>query len=101
MVAFQPYKGGNDLLWAMNKICNSHKHETIVRTALHVGGMSVRYFSGNVSEASFPPKWDSVKNEMVLWYALPGQKVNYNFKIEIFIEMGVINKNPAVSRDFY
>jgi len=30
MLGFKPYLGGNDLLWALNKMCNANKHEIII-----------------------------------------------------------------------
>ena len=30
MAAFKPYKGGNVPLWALNKLCNTSKHETLL-----------------------------------------------------------------------
>lgn len=31
MTSFEPYKGGNDALWRLNKIANTNKHEVVVR----------------------------------------------------------------------
>ena len=28
--AFKPYKGGNDALWALNKLCNAKKHCALI-----------------------------------------------------------------------
>jgi hypothetical protein len=34
MMAFKPYKGGNDPLWRLNKLANTNKHESLVRAVL-------------------------------------------------------------------
>jgi hypothetical protein len=51
MISFKPYRGGNDLLWALNKMCNSNKHEVI--TPLIVGNTGVSFGQG-VSEVELP-----------------------------------------------
>jgi hypothetical protein len=33
-IFFRPYKGGNDVLWAMNKLCNTKKHCRLSRLGL-------------------------------------------------------------------
>jgi len=58
MISFKPYKEGIDLLWALNELCNSQKHEIIIPFALDVGGGS----SGNtyfeeVIYFACPPIW--------------------------------------------
>ena len=68
---FKPYRGGNDLLWALNEVANTQKHGVIVPIAMQP--VSVR--SGNISISRHTgengpiligksPVWDFVKNEM-------------------------------------
>jgi len=101
MVHFQPYKGGHDTLWAINKLCNSHKHETVQPTAHYMGGGAIDYarFEG-VSDMSFPPAWDHVKNEMVL-FRIPHRakfEINARFVTDISIaKTGVIDGQPVVA----
>ena len=42
MVAYKPYKGGNDLLWALNKLENSQKHEVVIPFAMYTGDTSLK-----------------------------------------------------------
>ena len=67
MLTFQPYKGGNDLLWALNKLCNSYKHELILPIGMHSGNavkIDRAVFHGGFRMLPFP-LWDRAKNEMV------------------------------------
>jgi hypothetical protein len=64
---FKPYKGGNDTLWALNKICNTKKHVALV--PLRIGNAKV-YFSAEDGDgmlfAETPEGWDPDKREMTL-----------------------------------
>ena len=60
----QPYQGGNEALWALNKLSNTDKYRIlcpfgtdVIRTGAAVKGPG--YFS-----IPDPHKWDSAKNEM-------------------------------------
>lgn len=87
MVSFQPQKGGDDTLWAMNKICNSHKHRCLTATAMCAGGGLIKHasFGSDLVRFSFPPKWDSAKNEMVLAVVKHGSQPNYDLEISAFV----------------
>jgi hypothetical protein len=37
---FKPYKGGNDLLWALNGICNVNKHRMLVPVVIRLERMT-------------------------------------------------------------
>ncbi|WP_370306191.1 hypothetical protein [Sinimarinibacterium flocculans] len=65
MISFQPYAGGDDLLWALNEICNTGKHRLVRPVFAIVGGLSMQNvrLSGSVS---IPGMWDSSKNEVVI-----------------------------------
>jgi hypothetical protein len=84
---FQPYLGGDDLLWAINKACNTDKHRTcapmfniFARNDVSVGG--TRFFQMPLKHT-----WDSAKNEMILFTLGPGpeKKFDYNFQFTVFI----------------
>jgi hypothetical protein len=64
--AFKPYQRGNPPLWALNKLCNTHKHRTIIEPGIDV--KDVEFVSAPF--ASFlryhRPKWDRRKNEIII-----------------------------------
>jgi hypothetical protein len=81
----QPYEGGNEALWALNKLSNTDKHQIlqpfgtgVVRTGASVRGTG--YFS-----MPDPHKWDSKKNEMEIIRLGPDTTFDYHFDFAIFI----------------
>lgn len=101
IVTLKPYKGGNNFLWAVNKLCNSNKHEVIVPVAIFAGGGSIDHARiDGALEFNFPPIWDGTKNEMVLAVVKRGSKPDYDLKVATFIAFanvdGIRNK-PALN----
>ena len=86
---FQPYLGGDDLLFAVNEACNTDKHKIVVPffnvfvpSGIAVGG--TRFF-----EMPLHHKWDSAKNEMELFTlgpdTPPNTRFDYNLQFAVFI----------------
>ena len=86
---FQPYLGGDDLLFAVNEACNTDKHKIVVPlfnvfvpSGIAVGG--TRFF-----EMPLHHKWDSTKNEMELFTlgpnTPPNERFDYNLQFTVFI----------------
>jgi hypothetical protein len=97
---FKPYKGGNDLLWALNEVCLRDKHILLTPTC---NGAVVNKGSlvGNPAEIRFPanPTWLSSKNEIVFFSAKAEVQIYYDLKITCFIafdEMPVIGGQPIL-----
>ena len=70
--SFEPYEGGNEILFALNKVANLNKHALLVpiMAATFETGVSVRgtgYWS-----MPQPHIWDRAKNEMELFTNAPG-----------------------------
>jgi hypothetical protein len=87
---FQPYEGGNDLLWALNEVCNADKH-----TILQPMGTGVFRASASVRGVGYfcmpePHVWDSTKNEMKIITLGPGAKYEAQFDFRIFVAFGKI-----------
>jgi hypothetical protein len=65
---FNPYKGGNDTLWAMNELCNAPKHKMLYPVVIAGGGVGLGVGDGGVAVIGHleiaAKKWDSEKNEM-------------------------------------
>ena len=82
---FKPYKGRNDLLWALNRIANTNKHCRLVPVDLFVGSPSMEV------------SWRSTEHEIV--YTRNGVETNPDdnlcFQIDIaFDEVDVIRGQP-------
>lgn len=90
MCGFAPYRGGNETLWALNKLCNTDKHRILqpfatgaVRTGIAMKGAG--FFS-----MPDPHKWDSSKNEMVLIELGPDAIYDYEVHVSLYIVFGKI-----------
>jgi len=92
---FKPYKGGNDPLWALNKLCNTKKHCALV--PLQIGSATVffvsdvigdNWSSSTVSPNSFGLGWNPEKNEITLTTTPPGvtPKITADVAFNIAIE---------------
>ena len=92
MESLKPYKGGDDLLWSLNKLCNTEKHRFLVPFAIKSGGLQSIDTShtgpGNFRVA-MNPEWDSTKNEMELARVGEG-KWHYNVDLVFFVAFGEI-----------
>lgn len=102
MVSFKPYKGGNNLLWALNELCNSQKHELIVPVAIYIGPTAAinHTYLAQPTEFQFPPVWDRAKHEMVLARVRHGTAIYYDCTIQFLVAIGkvdVVEGQPAVA----
>ena len=91
MIAMKPFKGGNDLLWALNKAANTNKHELVVPIAIATSiSDEVLKFTA-VTNLGWPPVWDSTKNEMELATVPKGHAPDMKFKLATFIAFGQVH----------
>ena len=91
---FNPYKGGNDPLWALNKLCNTKKHCALVPLQID---RAVAFFTSDVtgdgwashtvSPSSSALGWNAEKHEITLAVTPPGVQAritaNVSFGIAI------------------
>jgi hypothetical protein len=82
---FQPYKGGNDLLWALNEVANTDKHKMVIPI-----GQALTRYGASVSGTGFfsmpdPHVWDRTKNEMKLIELGPSATYKYDFQFRFFM----------------
>ena len=97
---FVPYRGGNGVLWALNKLCNTDKHRILqplgtgaIRTGAHIKGRG--FF-----RMPDPHKWDSAKNEMVLIEIAKDAEFDYQLDVTLYIAFGQIEGlegSPVIS----
>jgi hypothetical protein len=102
--AFQPYKGGDNLLWALNKLCNAQKHRLIEPAGVIVGGMHIRNMTiattGPGPFELLSPKWDREKNEIVFAKSNSEAKFKYDFELSLSISFGeveVVGGQPVLA----
>jgi hypothetical protein len=98
---FKPYKGGNNLLWALNKLCNTNKHGILRPLPMAATDVTAEGTSqGKAFRLWLNPQWDSFKNEMILVTALVNAKFTMNFDYSFFIgfsDIEFINGKPVVT----
>jgi hypothetical protein len=94
---FQPYCGGDDLLWALNELCKPSKHRFITPHIFVKAAMTTRY-AITAGESFISHKWDGDKNEMIIGGVKPGCQFNYNFDVTFdvaFDEVEVVKGQPV------
>ena len=90
MVSFQPYKGGDDILWALNTLCNAEIHQIVVPACVCAGGKMADTIDINGPMSFFLPRWDRAKREMVLARGR-GIFTHHNLEIATVVEMGRVD----------
>jgi hypothetical protein len=100
--SFKPYKGGDDLLWALNRICNANKHRLLAPAGIGVGGAYYRNLNVIYADSlTVPaPRWDSAKNEIIFLTVGPKANVTYNINVSFDIalnEVDIVAGQPVVA----
>lgn len=93
LLSFKPYRGGNDLLWALNELNNGDKHAKVVAVGTGVMMEYGRAWAKGV-RFSIPREhiWDVTKNEMeIISFRSPGTNYEYDFKFGFFIAFGEVD----------
>jgi hypothetical protein len=101
--SLKPYKGGNDAIWSLNKMCNASKHRFIVPVGKHIGTFQLSQFSMKASATGYArmmfPTWDTEKDEMVLFVISPGSKVEGDVRLSYQIVFG--NVEPFAGNEIF
>jgi hypothetical protein len=86
----KPYRGGTDLLWALNavRVTNEHIPLTTMAAATFIAEVSIRA----IGFWSMPtvPVWDRRKNEMELCTIGPNSKLHGKFNFGFYVAFGEI-----------
>jgi hypothetical protein len=88
--SFKPYKGGNDAIWALNKLSNT-KHTSLVPVAVASDTMLIHQASMGGHVAILAPVFDREKNEIVFARAGPGSKFDYKMEFSFLVALGDID----------
>lgn len=86
---FKPYKGGDDFLWAVNDVANADKHRRLITISPQMDRMSGTEISAR-GHVPMPPRWDSVKNEMVYAVARRGHPFKAKFNVRFYVAFNEI-----------
>lgn len=87
LASFNPYEGGNDILWAMNKIRNPNTHRFVVPVGSAVAAMGMRINHGKLNGPSKIgySHWDPVRKEVEYMSIGPGSHVDYRVNLAMAI----------------
>ena len=95
---YQPYRGGNDFLWALNEACIADKHKTLIRLGIGSVLGSFGMVSGGL--VSIPMHtWDSANQEITLGTFVANSNVKYNMDLSLFVafdEVEIISGQPVL-----
>lgn len=92
--SFKPYLGGNDMIWALNRVRRQTAHRLVVPVGTATAGAFVKHVS---ISRPMPlnvftiPKWNSEKNEMVFIETGPGADLDYDIDLTFFIAFGPVD----------
>lgn len=93
--AFKPYKGGDDVLWALNRVAIADKHTLLrVELASQLGNVTG---TGGIRKLLVNPSWDSAKNEIEIGTFIKNSGVHYKAEIGLtiaFDKIDVIEGEP-------
>lgn len=99
--SFKPYKGGDDLLFALNRICVTNKHRVLVPVGISLvrgRGIATTFNTGWFETAS-PLAWDSAKNQIILARSATDSNFHCNFNVTLdvcFGEIEIVRGKPAI-----
>lgn len=94
LLAFKPYKGGNNALWALNELCNAPKHKMIY--PIGIGGVGLGLGGNFVVGAGgilILNTWDSDKNE-IIYASFPDGAIqgNPNFHLAFSVALDEVDE---------
>ena len=88
---FKPYKGGNDAVWALNRIGNTSKHKLIAPLAMGSDSSFFRYLTMPAGGEVLNPRWDSEKNAIPFLRVPAGSLSKYDLNVSFFVAFGEVD----------
>jgi hypothetical protein len=87
---FEPYKGGNERLWAIKNLTNSNKHRSLVGFGASVDNIDVNTLELPGPGPILRPYWDPAKNEIVISNMVDKVEPRYDLNVAFHIAFGDI-----------
>jgi hypothetical protein len=84
------HQGGNDLIWALNRVRRQSAHRLIIPVATSSNNMFIENMNVHVTNhvSVHTPTWDSKKDEMIFLTTGPGTVLDYDLKIAFHVAFG-------------
>jgi hypothetical protein len=95
---FQPYKGGNDVLWALSTIANRDKHNARLFNPMQTTAAIKASISGHGFQFLDQATWDGSKDEIVFLTAREDAQFYHDFQISVFVsfyDIPVVDAGPV------
>lgn len=89
---FQPYQGGNQLIWALNQVRRQATHRLIIPVGTINGPSLIRSMKiTSPLPLDVPPlRWNGEKDEIVFAVTGPGSDLQYNVEFTLFVTFGAV-----------
>lgn len=101
LMQFKPYKGGNNLLWALNRVCATNKHRMLAPTCITTfTGIDYVKCVGKGKADIIRPYWDRGKNEIIYFIGDTRNQIKYHYYLSFgvaFNEVEIISGKLAVA----
>ena len=86
--SFSPYKGGNDYIFALNRLCIANKHRFIIPVGMANAGTHFKHMT-STGPFSIPNLgWNREKNEIIFARTAPNTKLQYNIDFSFYVAFG-------------
>ncbi|MGO9571910.1 MAG: hypothetical protein ACLP5H_30670 [Desulfomonilaceae bacterium] len=96
--SFEPYIGGNNLLWALNRICNTNKHQILIPVCFFQGPVEISTEQIAGDKIVPLPGWDGAKYETIFTKTSPNADYHINCHIVVaFNEVEVVKGKPIIA----
>ncbi len=97
--SYEPYKGGSELLWALNEVCGANKHGLLL--PIGTATVTAQTIIEGTGFWSMPatPVWDWAKQEMELFTTGPQPQLRANIRVGFYIAFSEIDSvvgKPAI-----
>lgn len=96
--ALKPYKGGNDLLWALYRLNNIEKHRLLLTVGSQAAGVNVAQDMARRAGSSFPPEALAALESMRLFLIPTDRGFPLKKGFELFT--GAVDEKPDPKQEF-
>ena len=97
--SFEPYKGGNEVLWTLNEMCTTDKHKMLIPLGTGAAfGPGLDLSGTGFFELYTNPIWDRTKQELVYLRLGPESKFDYKIRFILYIafnDIAAIDGEPV------
>ena len=100
-VRFKPYEGGDNLLWALNRICATNKHRLLPLKIIRYRKIEGQLTKWGLAEVPENIRWDSAKKEIVFFRVHRNTIVDSNIIVSLDIafdeSVKVVGGKPVIA----